>query len=124
MSEVKIDWASAEVSDSTLVVELRGDPPKGWRGRMEGVLELLNRGGGAWGAINVGKERIAVAGVDAGDADELRHLLESAVQQANADLAPEEHVDDERDDAHADTPDARLAAVFRGFAGGAQDGGG
>jgi hypothetical protein len=44
------------------------------------VIERRYRGGSGWGAIKVGKARLRVDDVD------LRHLLESAVLQANADV--------------------------------------
>jgi hypothetical protein len=112
----QIDWASATVDDGRLTVALDGKPSKEWTDRVEGVLERLHShgGGGGWGAIKVTKKKLTVDDVADGSESDLRHLLESAVLQANADLAPEEQdgaKDDERSEA-----DQQLTDAFRAFA--------
>jgi len=124
-----IDWASAEMRDGELTVELRGEAPRGWNKSFAAVLALLDRGGG-WGQIKVRKGALVVAHVREGAEDELRHLLESAVMQANSDLGlaerdqrpaagPRERsasAEDERERA-ARERDRRSTDTFRGFAG-------
>ena len=85
-SVTQIDWSSAEITDGTLSVALAGEVPKGFAKRVRGVLALLDQGSGGWGKITVHKNTITVAEIQQGSEDELRHLLESALMQANADL--------------------------------------
>ena len=86
--QASIDWASATVKDGELTVALAGEPNTEWAERVQAVLERLERPGSAWGATKVTKSRIKVKAVTAGAEDDLRHLLDGAVQQANADFAP------------------------------------
>jgi hypothetical protein len=114
----QIDWASATVDDGTLTVEFDGKPSKDWTARVEGVLERLHShgGGSGWGAIKVTKKKVTVDDVADGSESELRHLLESAVLQANADLAAD---DDEDDDGKGDDrseADQQKTDAFRAFA--------
>jgi hypothetical protein len=88
VDETQIDWGSASVDDGQLTVALTGKPSSEWRERVQSVLERL------------------------------RHLLESAVLQANADLADDDAggdggAGDERSDA-----DQRMTDAFRAFADG------
>ena len=118
----EIDWASAAVSGGTLTVELTGEAPRGWRGHFEGVLRLLDQAGGRVGQDldrpqhDHGRRR---ARRPRGD---LRHLLESVIQQVNADLGlgqdpPEEDADGEPTEAErAHEADRAMAAAFRAFA--------
>jgi hypothetical protein len=114
----QIDWASAEVSDGELTVGIVGDVPKGWVSRLKALLERLGQTGAErWGQIKVSKGRIAVGELEEGAEPDLRHLLESAILQANADLAP----DDEGDEAAGqESPerarDGRMTSAFRAFA--------
>ena len=104
-----IEWSSAEVSDGTLTVALSEKTSKEWRERFTGVLERLGGDG-----IEVKKEKVVVSGVEPGKEGDVRHLLESAVLQANADLAPDEESDD------ADQPsdeDRDMTKIFRAFDG-------
>jgi hypothetical protein len=106
-----IDWGAAEISDGTLSVPLEGKPPKGFTKRVRDVLAVLDQGSGGWGKITMHKNTIAVAEIQQGSEDELRHLLESALVQANVDLGqdtagpstaePDDHT--ERDRAMANT---------------------
>jgi hypothetical protein len=83
----EIDWSSAEVRDRALTVELTGDPSKDWACRLEAVLDKLRQPGHVWGRIRSTKRYVKVADVPVGHEAELRHMLEAAVQQTNADLA-------------------------------------
>ena len=104
-----IDWASAEVSEGTLAVALTDKPSKEWRERVTAVAERLGRDG-----VEVKKERLVVPGVTPGSEAEVRHLLESAVLQADADLGEEDS-----DEGHGDTrsdADREMTEAFRAFA--------
>ena len=113
MDEVRIDWAQAAVDGGQLTTPLAGEPTKEWAERVASVIERLHSGGSGWGAIKVTKKKVTVADVTAGAERDLRHLLESAVLQANADLAPTETNDgaDERSD-----DDVQMTEAFRAFA--------
>ena len=90
-----------------LTVGLSGKPSKAWRQRVESVVERLGRDG-----VEVKKERVVVSGVETGREGDVRHLLESAALQANADLAPDEP-EDEGD--QASETDREMTQVFRAF---------
>jgi hypothetical protein len=110
----RIDWASAEVQDGVLRVALTGEPSKALAARIEHVVErLAGHGGGPWEAIAVTRERIDVTGVQAGAEGDVRHVLEAAVTQANADLAPDPGEDAEGEGSAADR---EMADAFRSFA--------
>jgi hypothetical protein len=110
---VRIDWASATVDDGQLAVALDGKASQEWTDRVEGVLDRLHTGGG-WGAIKVGKKKLTVDDVTDGSESDLRHLLESAVLQANADLA--EPPEDGSGDGERSDEDERMTDAFRAFA--------
>lgn len=111
MSErVAIDWSSAEVRDATLTVAFAPAADKPWTARLAEVLERLERPGADWGAMKVTRKRVSVAGVQPGGEADLRHHLEGAVQQANADVA------DPLEPAKSGGPDAEMTAAFRRFA--------
>jgi hypothetical protein len=121
----EIDWASAEVRDGSLTVELTGDAPKGWVKDFDGVLALLQSGNQGWGGVTIRKNRIEVADVLEGSAEELRHLLESVVLQVNSDLELDAGEDisarqgedaAESDRATRVAVDRGMAATFRSFA--------
>jgi hypothetical protein len=85
-----------------------------------GVLDRLRRGSEPFGDVEIGEERIEVASVTPGAETDVRHLLESAVLQANADLAaPEENGEEERSD-----EDQQMTDAFREFAPPPEDDGG
>jgi hypothetical protein len=108
----EIDWSTAEVSEGELSVGLSEDVSKQWRLRFTAVLARLAREGSPWGEILAHKQRIKVAGVQAGSEEELRHLLESAALQAGADEQAGEHTEHEP----ADGPDEQMREAFRSFA--------
>lgn len=83
----EIDWGSATIKDATLSVELTGSAPKQWRESFDAVL-----------------------------APDLRHFLESIVQQVNSDLEPEEDEAEQVPDDPRKAADQELAATFREFA--------
>jgi hypothetical protein len=111
---MNLEWASAEVKDAKLTVELAGDPPKGWKQSFERTVTLL--GDGEWGEIELKKGEVRVADVTPGSEDKLRHHLEAIVAQANA--AHEEDDSDHEGDAgkKAEGPDAEMTDRFRAFA--------
>lgn len=112
-SHGEIDWASAEVTDSALTVPLAGEPSKAWAERAADVIDRLGDAGG-WGAIEVTREQVTVEAVQPGSEADLRHLLESAVMQANADFALAQGPAGDGDEpAEADS---EMAGAFRAFA--------
>jgi hypothetical protein len=111
--QATIDWASAEVKGGDLTVTLEGEPNAAWGERVQAIVERLDRPGSAWGAVKVGKAKVQVAAIAAGAEEDLRHVLDGAVQQANADFAPEA----EDDGGEASEADAAMTETFRSFAG-------
>jgi hypothetical protein len=112
VDEPQIDWGQATVNGGQLTAPLSGEPGKEWADRVTRVLERLQTGGSDWGAIKVTKKKVTVEDVTAGSESDLRHLLESAVLQANADLAePEESGEDARSG-----EDEEMTERFRAFA--------
>jgi hypothetical protein len=116
----EIDWTTASVRDGRLTVEIVGEPGRTWSTRVVEIAERLDRPGSAWGAIAVKKASLQVEGVAEGAEADLRHLLESAVLQANAEFAPEEE-DRDRDEDEGSEQDRAMTAAFRGFAGAGDD---
>ena len=108
-----IDWASAEVRGGDLSVALTGEANAEWAERVQAVLERLDRPGSAWGATKVTKAKVTVEAVSPGAEEDLRHLLDGAVQQANADFAPE--VQDDAGDGPSEE-DSAMTDAFRSFA--------
>jgi hypothetical protein len=111
--QASIDWASAEVKGGDLTVALAGEANAKWAERVQAIVEHLDRPGSAWGTTKVTKATVTVEAVGAGAEEDLRHLLDGAVQQANADFASEE-----QDDA-GDGPseeDSAMTEAFRSFA--------
>lgn len=104
MAPVTLDWSTAEVKKSTLAVALDGDIPKGWRKSFQATIRLL--GSGAWGEVQVKKNKVQVSDVEPGTEDKLRHHLEAVVAQANADHEPDESEDDEAPDGVQSGPGA------------------
>jgi hypothetical protein len=111
----QIDWDSASVDGGRLAVPLEGKPSKEWVERVEGVLERLHSGGKGWSEIKVSKKKVTVDDVADGSESELRHLLESAVLQANADLAADEDDEGGKDDERSEA-DQQKTDAFRAFA--------
>jgi hypothetical protein len=114
-----IDWASAEVRGGDLTVALKGDASAGWVERVQATVERLERPGRGWGATKVTKSKVSVKDVSAGAEQDLRLVLDGAVQQANADFAPEETGDG---DDGASQADAAMTEAFRAFADDPRDG--
>jgi hypothetical protein len=126
MAEPQLNWSTADVHNGKLSVSLDGDLPSGWGKSFVGVAQLLNRG--EWSHVKVKKSAVTVDDVAPGDEERLRHFLESAVQQANADHRPPPEPDSEpdaEDDAADDAgggddpdADAGMSERFRAFADG------
>jgi hypothetical protein len=113
-----IEWDSAEVSDARLRVALGGEIPKHWARRFAEVLQRLGPAGEErWGAVKIAKGEITVADLSEGCETDLRHQLESALLQANADLGA---VRDDGARVGGDSPeeqrDGRMTVAFREFA--------
>jgi hypothetical protein len=118
MEERALDWSTAEVSNGTLTVALTGDSTSSWTREFAWVADRLQRTGSAsWGEVKLTKKKVTVAGVTPGAEADLRHFLESVVQQVNADHREE---DDEGRDGGGDDgsagPDQQMTDAFRGFA--------
>jgi hypothetical protein len=115
-NETRIDWGAAEVDGGRLTVPFTGRPSPDFRSQLADVIARLRRGGG-WGEIKVRKSKLRVADVEDGAESELRHFLESAVLQANANVAGGEEDDDQpASGAERSEGDERMTEVFRGFA--------
>jgi hypothetical protein len=111
-----IDWGTAVVEDGRLSVDLTGEPSRAWGDHMQGVLARLD--GRLAERTKVAKRRIRVTGVGRDEPEELRHLLEGAAQQTNADLASPPAADPQP---AVDEDDAALTDAFRAFGGGTQE---
>ena len=116
----EIDWTTASVRDGRLTVGIGGEPGGEWSARVRDVVERLDRPGSAWGEIAVKKSTLRVKDVAEGAKGDLRHLLESAVLQANAEFAPDDDDDDGGDDGGSEQ-DRAMTAAFRAFAEPADD---
>jgi hypothetical protein len=117
MSEPLLDWNTADVRSRRLSVSLAGDVPSGWRGTFEKTIRLLDTAD--WEEIKLKKAGVRVKGVTPGSEERLRHLLESAVQEANVTHSASEDEEGE-DEADADdagsSEDAEMTERFRSFA--------
>jgi hypothetical protein len=113
---IEIDWSTASVRDGRLTVAFTDKPSAEWSERLDQVIERLQRPGVGWGAINVSKKRLRVDAVEPGAESDLRHLIDSAVLQANADRERDE--DDERDVERSERSerDQAMTDAFRSFA--------
>jgi hypothetical protein len=105
-----LKWASAEVKDAKLTVDLAGEPPKGWKQSFERTVTLL--GDGEWGEVALKKGAVQVSDVTPGSEDKLRHHLEAIVAQANA-AVQEDESDEDGDEPEG--PDAEMTDRFRAF---------
>jgi hypothetical protein len=119
--EPQLDWSTAEVRDGHLTVALEGEQPKGWKQSFQTVAHLLAHGESS--PVKLKKNEVRVEDLRPGDEEKVRHLLESIVQQANADHRPPEEEqgdDDEEDEVPVDLgesrPDRKMADRFRTFA--------
>lgn len=113
-----LDWASAQMKDGMLTVELAGKGSKAWKARFENVLALLETPHATWGKVHLHKSAVEVASVQQGAESELRHFLESVVLQANSDAQPETPEDDVETDDAGEQPniDEQMTAMFKTFA--------
>jgi len=112
MTDIHIDWSSADVREGRLTVAFGEKPTKEWVERLAQIVDRLARAGSGWSAIEVGKREVHVEGVEAGSEKDLRHFLESAVLQANAD----QESDDEPSGATRSEEDQARTDAFRAFA--------
>ncbi len=117
----EIDWASAEVHDGDVTIELSGKNSKAWRERFETVLHLLEASGGGWGEVKLAKGSIRVKSLEPRAEGDLRHFLESLVVQVNAELPPAESEGHDYEEAAAEADhgailDAEMTATLRSFA--------
>jgi hypothetical protein len=119
-SHGEIAWDSAEVREGVLVVEISGDVSKAWTERLTKVIDRLDAPG-RWGAVKVGRAKLTVRDVAQGAEADLRHVLEGAVQQTNADLAPPPPETSDADEPSA--ADAEMTAAFRSFGAASDDAG-
>jgi hypothetical protein len=113
--QASIDWGSAEVRGGDLTVALAGEANADWAERVQAIVERLEQTGSAWGATKVTDAKVTVEAVSAGAEEDLRHLLDSAVQQANADFAAPPESDDAGDG--LSEADSAMTDAFRSFAG-------
>jgi hypothetical protein len=111
--QASIDWASAEVAGGDLTVPLAGEANAEWAERVQAVVDRLDRPGSAWGATKITDAGVTVEAVSAGAEEDLRHLLDGAVQQDNADFAPESQDDAGDEPSEAD---GAMTEAFRSFA--------
>jgi hypothetical protein len=130
MTNLQLDWSTAEVSEGKLTVSLDEKPSEDWATSFERTATLLDRG--TWPEIELKKREITVGRVDPGSEEKLRFFLDSVVQEANAeqgsdeedDAAAEQEREDEDEDekakAQAD-PDDEMTERFRSFAGGSEE---
>ncbi len=107
-----IEWATADVRGGKLTVEITGDPGAEWSRRLQDVVERLDRTGSPWGKVKATKALVRVESVGEGAEGDLRHLLEGAVLQVNADFAQ----DDEDEGGEQSEADRAMTEAFRGFA--------
>jgi hypothetical protein len=114
--EIRLDWSAASVDGGRLTVPLAGKTSAHFKADLTAVIARLQGGGSAWGEIKVGKAKVRVDGVAAGDESDLRHFLESAVLQANANARADEEDDDERSADERSESDQQLTDAFRAFA--------
>ena len=115
--DTTIDWGSASVDGGRLTVALAGSASAEWKERVQQVIQRLERGSGGWGEITVTKSKLRVDAVKPGSETDLRHFLESAVLQANADLRPEEPAATTDDDERSEE-DQQMTDAFRSFSAG------
>jgi hypothetical protein len=111
MEPTRLDWDSAEVRDGTLDVGLSAPPGRAWAGRFRSALAMLDRVGGEWGEVRLRRAKVTVSGVRDGSEERLRHLLDSAVVQANGEPGSERPTEDADE---LRSRDRRMTDAFRG----------
>jgi hypothetical protein len=114
MADIGIDWASADVRDGRLTVAFTEKPPKGWTKRLEAAIERLAQHETGWSAIEISKKKLHIDAVQPGAEADLRHLLDSALLQANADT-DNGGGDDDATSSRSER-DQALTDAFRAFA--------
>jgi hypothetical protein len=118
--KVELDWSSADVTDGTLDVALRGKTPKKWREAFERATALLSHG--HWNTrLNQRKGAVRLDPVSLGEEERVRQFLEGALLEANRVIVSEEELfGDTDDDGEAEeaevSEDEELTARFRAFA--------
>jgi hypothetical protein len=110
----ELDWASASVGDGELEVALTGTPNAEWVRGLESIIERLYRPGSGWGEIKVAKAAVRVVALTPGCETDLRHFLEAAVLQVNANFAPPEDSDESADEGQS-AEDREMTETFRSF---------
>lgn len=117
--KLALDWASAEVSDGTLVVELSAKPPKQWREAFDRATALLSHGN--WSTrLTRGRTAVRVDPVAVGEEERVRQFLEGALLEANRTILSEEELfapGDEDEDAEPPevSADQEMTQKFRSF---------
>jgi hypothetical protein len=99
MSDVKLNWESAEVKDATLSVQLEGDVSEEWQANFQTTAKLL---GGQWGEVELDDDSVKVGDLGGGDEEKVRHYLESVVTQANASIDSAQSDDEDSKDEDSD----------------------
>lgn len=121
MAQPRLDWNSAKVEKYRLTVELEGELASDWKKTFARTLKLLDTGN--WGEVELKKKTVCVAEVPPGTEEKLRHFLESAVEQANADQRSDDSEGDEQREEDREAADeergedAEMTGRFRSFAG-------
>lgn len=118
--KVELDWASADVTDGTLVVTLSARPPKKWHDAFERAAALLSHGD--WRvALNRRSATVRLEPARPGEEERVRQFLEGALLEANHTILAEDalfedlHGDAEADAREASTDD-QMTQTFRTFA--------
>ena len=113
MTPTQLDWDGAAVRDGTLDVGLTAPPSRTWARRFRSALAMLDRVDGEWGEVRLRRATVTVGDVREGSEARLRHLLDSAVVEANGEPGserPAERADEQR------ARDRRMTETFRGGA--------
>ena len=117
--QIRIDWGSASVDGGRLTVPLAGKPSSEFKSQLKDVIARLHAGSG-WGDVKVTKSALRVDAVADGAEGDLRHFLESAVLQANANVAAEDEEEETPGDDRSEE-DRRRTDAFRAFSEGDGD---
>jgi hypothetical protein len=111
--EIRIDWSAASVDGGELTVPLDGKASSEFKERLSEVIARLDRGTSGWGDVKVTRSKLRVAEVTEGAERDLRHFLEAAVQQANANLAADEDEGEPAPAGERSETDERMTEAFR-----------
>lgn len=133
MTNLQLDWSTAEVSEGKLTVSLDERPTDEWVASFERTAQLLDHG--TWPGVKLKKQEISVKQVEPGSEEKLRFFLESVVQEANAAQGPDDEAsedeqpdeeepgdepEDEEDPGADSDPDREMTDQFQSFAGGSE----